>query len=247
MPRSCFASSEFPPRKRPSSSAAKAAFSGARPSRISRGCAGLDVALDPAEVHDLIVVGAGPAGLAAAVYGASEGLDVLVLERLATGGQAGTSSRIENYLGFPAGISGVELTRNALLQAQRFGARIDLPGTVVRLGHRRGRSRADAGGRHEAPHALYPGCDGRLLPAARPAQVPRVRRRGRLLRRHRNGSPALSRRRRGRRRRRQFGGTGGRLPLALRAHVFTSSSEATTSARACRATWSIASNTSRTS
>jgi thioredoxin reductase (NADPH) len=80
------------------------------------------------------VVGAGPAGLAAAVYGASEGLDVLVLERLATGGQAGTSSRIENYLGFPAGISGVELTRNALLQAQRFGARIDIPGTVVRLG-----------------------------------------------------------------------------------------------------------------
>ena len=97
-------------------------------------CAGLDVTLDPAEVHDLIVVGAGPAGLAAAVYGASEGLDVLVLERLATGGQAGTSSRIENYLGFPAGISGVELTRNALLQAQRFGARIDIPGTVVRLG-----------------------------------------------------------------------------------------------------------------
>ena len=97
-------------------------------------CAGLDVTLDPAEVHDLIVVGAGPAGLAAAVYGASEGLDVLVLERLATGGQAGTSSRIENYLGFPAGISGAELTRNALLQAQRFGARIDIPGTVVRLG-----------------------------------------------------------------------------------------------------------------
>jgi len=97
-------------------------------------CAGLNVALDPAEVHDLIVVGGGPAGLAAAVYGASEGLDVLVLERLATGGQAGTSSRIENYLGFPAGISGVELTRNALLQAQRFGARIDVPGTVVRLG-----------------------------------------------------------------------------------------------------------------
>src|SRR6185295_9545402 len=65
-------------------------------------CAGLDISLDPAEVHDLIVVGAGPSGLAAAVYGASEGLDVIVLERLATGGQAGTSSRIENYLGFPA-------------------------------------------------------------------------------------------------------------------------------------------------
>jgi thioredoxin reductase (NADPH) len=97
-------------------------------------CAGLDVAFDPAEVHDLVVVGAGPSGLAAAVYAASEGLDVVVLERLATGGQAGTSARIENYLGFPAGISGAELTRNALLQAQRFGARITVPGTVVRLG-----------------------------------------------------------------------------------------------------------------
>jgi thioredoxin reductase (NADPH) len=97
-------------------------------------CAGLDVSLDPKEVHDLIVVGAGPSGLAAAVYGASEGLDVIVLEREATGGQAGTSSRIENYLGFPAGISGSELTRNALLQAQRFGARITVPGAVERLG-----------------------------------------------------------------------------------------------------------------
>ena len=97
-------------------------------------CAGLDITFDPAEVHDLIVVGAGPSGLAAAVYAASEGLDVIVLEREATGGQAGTSSRIENYLGFPAGISGAELTRNALLQAQRFGARITVPGVVARLG-----------------------------------------------------------------------------------------------------------------
>lgn len=96
-------------------------------------CAGLDIAFDPSEVHDLIVVGAGPSGLAAAVYAASEGLDVIVLEREATGGQAGTSSRIENYLGFPAGISGGELTRNALLQAQRFGARITVPGAVERL------------------------------------------------------------------------------------------------------------------
>jgi thioredoxin reductase (NADPH) len=97
-------------------------------------CAGLDIVFDPSEVHDLIVVGGGPSGLAAAVYAASEGLDVIVLEREATGGQAGTSSRIENYLGFPAGISGGELTRNALLQAQRFGARITVPGDVARLG-----------------------------------------------------------------------------------------------------------------
>ena len=97
-------------------------------------CAGLEAEIDPSELHDLIVVGAGPAGLAAAVYAASEGLDVLVVERIATGGQAGTSSRIENYLGFPTGISGSELMRNALLQAQKFGARITLPGTVQRLG-----------------------------------------------------------------------------------------------------------------
>src|SRR5258706_691890 len=97
-------------------------------------CAGLEATIDPAELQDLIVVGAGPAGLAAAVYAASEGLDVLVVERIATGGQAGTSSRIENYLGFPMGISGSELMRNALLQAQKFGARITLPGTVQRLG-----------------------------------------------------------------------------------------------------------------
>src|ERR1700688_3039774 len=97
-------------------------------------CAGLEATIDPSELHDLIVVGAGPAGLAAAVYAASEGLDVLVVERIATGCQAGTSSRIENYLGFPLGVSGPELMRNALLQAQKFGARITVPGTVQRLG-----------------------------------------------------------------------------------------------------------------
>ena len=97
-------------------------------------CAGLEATIDPSELLDLIVVGGGPAGLAAAVYAASEGLDVLVIERIAAGGQAGTSSRIENYLGFPMGISGPELMRNALLQAQKFGARITVPGTVQRLG-----------------------------------------------------------------------------------------------------------------
>ena len=82
---------------------------------------------------DLIVVGGGPAGLAAAVYGASEGLETVVLESLATGGQAGTSSRIENYLGFPAGISGAELAERATIQAQKFGARITIPGEAVGL------------------------------------------------------------------------------------------------------------------
>lgn len=97
-------------------------------------CAGLTVAVQDDHVHDLVVVGAGPAGLAASVYAASEGLEVLTAETLAAGGQAGTSSRIENYLGFPAGISGAELTRNALLQAQRFGARFSVPSTVRSLG-----------------------------------------------------------------------------------------------------------------
>jgi len=84
---------------------------------------GLTGALDDGKVHDLVIVGAGPAGLAAAVYAASEGLDVLVLETSAPGGQAGTSSRIENYLGFPAGISGQLLAARAFTQANKFGAK----------------------------------------------------------------------------------------------------------------------------
>ena len=79
------------------------------------------------DVYDLVVVGAGPAGLAAAVYGASEGLRTLLLDRHAPGGQAGTSSRIENYLGFPSGVSGSELTRRAVAQAQRLGAEFLVP------------------------------------------------------------------------------------------------------------------------
>ena len=78
-------------------------------------------------IHDVVIVGAGPAGLAAAVYGASEGLDTLVLDSRGVGGQAGTSSRIENYVGFPTGVSGSELAERAALQAQRLGARITTP------------------------------------------------------------------------------------------------------------------------
>ncbi len=85
---------------------------------------GLTEDLDPEHVHDVIVVGAGPAGLAAAVYAASEGLDTLVVEGMAPGGQAGTSSKIENYLGFPTGISGEALAGRAQAQAQKFGARL---------------------------------------------------------------------------------------------------------------------------
>jgi len=87
-------------------------------------CLGFNELIDQTRVSDLVIVGAGPAGLAAAVYGASEGLDVLVLESNSPGGQAGSSSRIENYLGFPTGISGVDLTARAYAQAQKFGAQI---------------------------------------------------------------------------------------------------------------------------
>ena len=82
---------------------------------------------------DLVIVGAGPAGLAGAVYGASEGLDTQVIDKIAFGGQASTSARIENYLGFPTGISGSELAERATLQARRFGARMVVPAYAVGL------------------------------------------------------------------------------------------------------------------
>lgn len=87
-------------------------------------CLGFNEAIDLTALRDVVVVGAGPAGLAAAVYAASEGLDVLVLETNAPGGQAGSSSKIENYLGFPTGISGLELATRAYTQAEKFGAQL---------------------------------------------------------------------------------------------------------------------------
>ena len=94
---------------------------------------GLGTPAPPADVCDLLIVGAGPAGLAAAVYGASEGLQTVLLDALATGGQAGTSSRIENYLGVPAGISGGELADLAVIQAEKFGAYITVPAVASAL------------------------------------------------------------------------------------------------------------------
>ena len=93
-------------------------------------CFGLNVGIDQVGVYDMIVIGAGPGGLAAAVYGASEGLNVLVIESTAPGGQAGSSSRIENYLGFPLGISGQELANRAFVQAEKFGAQIFIARTA---------------------------------------------------------------------------------------------------------------------
>jgi thioredoxin reductase (NADPH) len=94
---------------------------------------GIGLELAPREEVDLLIVGAGPAGLAAAVYGASEGLDTLVVEGTALGGQAGSSRRIENYLGFPAGISGTELTSRAVTQARKFDARTATPYRALSL------------------------------------------------------------------------------------------------------------------
>ena len=96
-------------------------------------CLAINPQMDDATVRDVLVIGAGPAGLAAAVYAASEGLDVLVIETTAPGGQAGSSSKIENYLGFPTGISGQALAGRALVQAQKFGADVAVASSAVRL------------------------------------------------------------------------------------------------------------------
>jgi thioredoxin reductase (NADPH) len=96
-------------------------------------CLGFNASIDNTHVRDLIIVGAGPAGLAAAVYAASEGLNVLVIETQSPGGQAGSSSRIENYLGFPTGVSGLELATRAMTQAQKFGANMMIARSVARL------------------------------------------------------------------------------------------------------------------
>jgi thioredoxin reductase (NADPH) len=103
-------------------------------------CLGLVRPIDPDRLYDVAVVGAGPAGLATAVYAASEGLSVIVLDSRAFGGQAGASARIENYLGFPTGISGMNLMARAYHQAQKFGVEMAIPNEAISLG-------ADAGGR----------------------------------------------------------------------------------------------------
>ncbi len=96
-------------------------------------CLGLNAHITASELRDVVIVGAGPSGLAAAVYAASEGLDVLVIEADSPGGQAGSSSKIENYLGFPMGISGNELAGRAAAQAQKFGAKVLIANTVTKL------------------------------------------------------------------------------------------------------------------
>jgi len=96
-------------------------------------CLGFNASIDQSQIRDLIIVGAGPSGLAAAVYAASEGLDALLIETESPGGQAGSSSKIENYLGFPVGISGQELASRAIAQAQKFGAKMMVGHRVMKL------------------------------------------------------------------------------------------------------------------
>ena len=96
-------------------------------------CLGFNSRIDQTQVRDVIIVGAGPAGLAAAVYAASEGLNTLMIETTAPGGQAGSSSKIENYLGFPTGVSGLELASRATTQAQKFGASMLIARSVVKI------------------------------------------------------------------------------------------------------------------
>jgi thioredoxin reductase (NADPH) len=111
-------------------------------------CLGLNEPIATDHIHDVVVVGGGPAGLSAAVYAASEGLDVLVIESRAPGGQAGSSSKIENYLGFPTGISGQALAGRALTQAQKFGAHLLIARSAARL---------DC---HERPYSVHLGEEG---------------------------------------------------------------------------------------
>jgi thioredoxin reductase (NADPH) len=123
--------------------------------------------LAPREEVDLLVVGGGPAGLAAAVYGASEGLDTMVVESTALGGQAGSSRRIENYLGFPAGITGTELTSRAVSQARKFGARPATPYRAIALEPGDGRHIVRLEEEHEVSAravVLATGADYRRLP-----------------------------------------------------------------------------------
>ena len=174
-------------------------------------CLGFNEEIDRTRVCDLVIVGAGPAGLAAAVYGASEGLDVLVLESNVPGGQAGSSSRIENYLGFPTGISGLDLTGRAYAQALKFGARVMVAKGATRLSCDGQRYTVDIG--DGAPH---PGARGDHrhrsgVPQASARQPVDVRGRRCLLRRDADGGPAVRRRGRRDRWRRQFCRAGGRV------------------------------------
>ena len=172
---------------------------------------GIGLELEPREEVDLLVLGGGPAGLGAAVYGASEGLDTLVIESTVLGGQAGTSRRIENYLGFPAGISGTELTSRAVTQARKFGARTATPyrASALEPGDDRHLVGLEDGNEIAARAVLLAtGAEYRRLPVD---DLDELRGDQRLLRRRPARGAALRRPAGRRDRRRQLGRPGGRL------------------------------------
>jgi thioredoxin reductase (NADPH) len=173
---------------------------------------GLGARGSPPALCDVLVVGAGPAGLAASLYAASEGLYVQCVEAVASGGQAGTSARIENYLGFPAGISGSELAQRAGVQALKFGSRLAVPAAALAQEHarpardqaleRRRGDRPHHGHRHRSP-----------VPSPRRRAARGVRRGRGLLRRHPGRRAALQRRSGCDRRRRKLSRPGGDVPF----------------------------------
>ena len=197
---------------------------------------------------DLVVLGAGPAGLAAAVYGGSEGLRTFVAEAWAPGGQAGTSSRIENYLGFPTGISGTELTRAATLQARRFDAVFSSFHRVVELADGpEGLVRVDLDdGQHVLARTLVMATGARWRELPIPG-IERFRGAGALPRRDARRRQALPRRGRDRGRRRQLGRAGGDAPGPPRAQRAHRRARRRASRARCRATSSTASSARRAS
>ncbi len=177
----------------------------------------LGVAGQPAQDHyDLVIVGGGPAGLAAAVYGASEGLRTVMVEREAPGGQAGQSSLIENYLGFPAGLTGSDLARRATDQARRLGAELLTVQDAVGLQVEGSGSLRAAVRRRLAERELRARGVGRLLPPARRARLRGPDRRRRLLRRGDDRGALVRRPARRDHRRRQLGRPGRRLLQRVR-------------------------------
>ncbi len=187
-------------------------------------CLGLNESIDATHIRDVLIVGAGPSGLAAAVFAASEGLDVLVIEANVPGGQAGTSSKIENFFGFPTGITGQALTGRGFAQAQKFGAQVMVASGAVKIAasppalSRRDRGRPERGGPH-GRHRIR-----RRVPQAGHLEPGAVRGLRRLLRRDLHGIAALPGRGSRGHRRRQFGGPGRRVPGAdrrARAHTRT--------------------------
>ena len=197
---------------------------------------------------DLVVLGGGPAGLAAAVYGGSEGLSTFVTEAWAPGGQAGTSTRIENYLGFPTGISGAELTRMATLQARRFDAVLSSFHRAVELARGpEGLVRVDLDDGQHVLARTRRRRHRRALAHARGRQHRALHGRRRLPRRHADRRRELPRRGRDRRRRRQLRRPGGAAPLARGAQRAHRRPQRAACPRRCRPTSSSGSRCTRTS